>query len=418
MRNTASKRRGVTGVSVAITLPILVGMAALAVDVGYMCTRGNEMQNAVDSGALAGASALLIDDATVRARGVQFAGSNPLGPETVAITADDVEIGNWEWYTKSFTASPTPGIRSNAVRAIGRRDGLPLFFAGILGHSEANVLRDAIALMDSGRCLGVWGLEGVVASGDVITDSYDSRTGLYGSSDIHQNGDICSNEDILINGGVVIRGDAMYGPGHDITIHGGSGEIWGLVGGICCPAEPPLVDASAARTTNDNDTAGTNQDRLSDNGFMRPAANNKVMLVSDDNLTLWGGVSLENPGTYYFSSATMVGQSTMTIGGPTVIYIDGDGTLTGGGLINTTQDPRNLIIYCTGNDLKLSGNAAFYGAVVAPNADITLQGTSDYYGTIIGRTITAVGDFVLHVDEAVVADIMGGDGDVVPVLVE
>ena len=257
----------------------------------------------------------------------------------------------------------------------------------------------------------VWGLEGVTASGDVITDSYDSRNGLHGPGNINQNGDICSNQDIRINGGVEIHGDAMYGPGYEMTQNGTSNEIWGVVGGICCAAEPPVVDPSAAQSTNDNDTAGTNMDRLSDNGFLRPAANDRVMLVSDDNLTLWGG-------TYYFSEAMMVGQSTMTIGGPTVIYIDGDATLTGGGLINVTQDPKNLIIYCTGDDLVLSGNSAFYGAVVAPNADIVLQGTSDFYGTIIGRTITAVGDFVLHVDEAVVADIMGGDGEVVPMLVE
>ena len=52
------------------------------------------------------------------------------------------------------------------------------------------------------------------------------------------------------------------------------------------------------------------------------------------------------------SEATMVGQSTMTIGGPTVIYIDGDGTLTGGGLLNVTQDPKNLINFLKFSSLK------------------------------------------------------------------
>lgn len=51
--------RGITSVLVAAALLGLVGLAALAVDLGHMQFRRSAMQNAADAGALAGADALL-----------------------------------------------------------------------------------------------------------------------------------------------------------------------------------------------------------------------------------------------------------------------------------------------------------------------------------------------------------------------
>ena len=51
-------RRGVTAVIVAICLVMLIGFAALAIDVGYLYSTRNELQNVADSGALSGAGYL------------------------------------------------------------------------------------------------------------------------------------------------------------------------------------------------------------------------------------------------------------------------------------------------------------------------------------------------------------------------
>ena len=50
--------KGVTLVYVALLLVVFLGMAALAVDVGYLMVSKNELQNAADAAALAGASYL------------------------------------------------------------------------------------------------------------------------------------------------------------------------------------------------------------------------------------------------------------------------------------------------------------------------------------------------------------------------
>ncbi len=47
--------RGQIFVLAAGTLPMIIGMGAIAVDVGYVYGARNEMQNAADAGALAGA---------------------------------------------------------------------------------------------------------------------------------------------------------------------------------------------------------------------------------------------------------------------------------------------------------------------------------------------------------------------------
>ena len=53
-------QRGVTAIIVAVSLTMLIGFAALAIDVGYLYATKNELQNVADSAALA-ATGLLGD---------------------------------------------------------------------------------------------------------------------------------------------------------------------------------------------------------------------------------------------------------------------------------------------------------------------------------------------------------------------
>jgi hypothetical protein len=132
-------------------------------------------------------------------------------------------------------------------------------------------------------------------------------------------------------------------------------------------------------------------------------------LGSFDNLTL-------QPGDYYFTSVDMAGSATITVTGPTRIYISGPANFAGGGFINSSQDPHDLTIYSTGSTMSLTGTAGFAGAVIAPETDITLVGDSEYYGTIIGRTVDIQGNSIVHVDESIVYELLGGTR--IPVLVE
>ena len=88
---------GAIAVIVALACVALIGISALAVDVGYWYSTKRQMQTAADSGALAACQVLGRNGTTaeVKAAGVDYAGRNFNTPvESVAstITPDDVEI--------------------------------------------------------------------------------------------------------------------------------------------------------------------------------------------------------------------------------------------------------------------------------------------------------------------------------------
>ena len=153
---------GVTAVLVAIVLAMLLGFTALAVDVGYMYSTRNELQNVADAAALAGAGELgriylTLDMAKQKAFNVDFndpdpiyatyrdrieavvqdtASQNKAAGESINIDPEEIFIGTWVW-----DATPpylNVGVNPpDAVRVIARRDAtinspVATFFAKIL----------------------------------------------------------------------------------------------------------------------------------------------------------------------------------------------------------------------------------------------------------------------------------------------
>jgi len=402
---TSCRSRGAVAPLVAVLFVVLMGFTALAVDVGYIFNSRGEMQNAVDAGALAGAGALQISQAEADTRARQATTSNGVAGALVAESEVEVTLGSWNGDTLAFT--PLSGgetVEPNAVRVVANRDGQNLFFAHMIGAGSTNVGREAIGVLGGGACRGIWGLEGVTGNGDIYTDSYDSDAGAYGSSALYPNGDLCSNQDVSLAGSVEIHGDVMYGDGYELDIVGGAYDIWGVLDDQSATMVPPDFDMDAAMLNNDNDSIG-----LTDDGKDPFNGEWDLKLTGTDNLTL-------NGGTYYFTSASMAGQATITVTAPTEIFVSGDARFTGGGIINATQDPANLTIYSTGDELTLAGGAGFYGAVIAPDSEVTLTGDSDYYGVIIAGTLDINGNAGIHVDEATVLDVLG-DESAAPVLV-
>jgi hypothetical protein len=53
---------------------------------------------------------------------------------------------------------------------------------------------------------------------------------------------------------------------------------------------------------------------------------------------------------------------------------------------------------CT--SVRYAGNSEFTGTIYAPNADVTMIGTSDAYGAFVGKTFMIGGTMDLHYDEA------------------
>src|SRR5882757_1830577 len=126
-----------------------------------------------------------------------------------------------------------------------------------------------------------------------------------------------------------------------------------------------------------------------------------------DNITVKGDVHLQ-AGCYNINSFTENGQGKLYIdSGPVTLSIAGSGQstpfdITGGGMINSVSpgyNPMSLqIIYAGTGNIKLKGGGSSIGVMYAPNASYSIGGGADWYGALIGGTLTDMGGAGIHYD--------------------
>ena len=393
-----NRRRGVTAVLVTVTLMVLVGMTALAVDVGHIVNLAAEAQNTADAGALAGAHALrgtVFDSAYAHTRAIIAHNQDRQGFS--APSDQVVEFGWWEAATETFTVMAAENLASaNAARVVAVRNNAALFFAALWGTTSTDVSREAVAMILP-SCGGIWGIDSVTVPGTVEIDSFDSTVEAYSEDSATSNGDLCSNGTITVSGNASIEGDIRTS---EVVLNGGAMDITGITEDALDLTTPRSVDFGDALTDNDNHTIGLTDagtDPLDNSAVSNPGFYD-LRLTNSENLTL-------APGTYIFDDIEMTGSSTLTLTGPTTIYLDDDLEMAGTAVLNTTQNSADLMIFCDGDSdgstIQINGSAAFYGSIYAPESAIQLTGNADYYGAIIGQTVQFGGNFSFHLDESV-----------------
>ena len=185
--SVSKNQRGATAIIVAASMFALVGIAAFVVDLGFIHVAKNELQNAADAGALAGAMALYIDTNPPEINGVDVDGDVSKSANKVAYNTaianfsqnqsvevvwtpgdyinnnkDDVQRGHWSFASKSFTPNNSCDLTDlwgvtnavldadtdfiNAVRVVARRQTTPVesFFSKIFGHESFEVSAEAV----------------------------------------------------------------------------------------------------------------------------------------------------------------------------------------------------------------------------------------------------------------------------------
>jgi len=150
---------------VAILLVVLLGCAALAVDIGYLYVARAELQRAADAGALAGVQGLArglespfgeyLWISTIYNRAEQYTEANTCAGQSVYLNPNsDIIIGYLaNPHDRSATLQIVALDQANAVQVIARRISgnggeIPLFFAPILGINSSGVGALAIAVLD------------------------------------------------------------------------------------------------------------------------------------------------------------------------------------------------------------------------------------------------------------------------------
>jgi len=175
--SVSKNQRGATAVIVGASIFALVGIAALVVDLGNLYVARNELQNAADAGALAGASVLYNDTGTAinssanevayNVAKTNFSQNKSVDVNWTSGNDGDVQRGHWSFgrsedLDKGFYPNDSCGLTDlwnvsfdeldadpdfiNAVRVVARRQATPVasFFAKIFGWKNFEVSAEAV----------------------------------------------------------------------------------------------------------------------------------------------------------------------------------------------------------------------------------------------------------------------------------
>lgn len=228
----------------------------------------------------------------------------------------------------------------------------------------------------------------IVGNGTVVvmTDSYTSDDGAYGGANLSAEADIGTNSTAADAVKILPQGE-VFG---DISVGAGAaapelcvdnkGTVTGTITALEAPNLLPSITSIPPGVTELGD----------------------VWLDATQELVL-------DEGSYHMTDLDLFGNARVTCNGKVVLYIDEstdaaspDIRIGGDGIVNTSQIPANLIVYCLDDvvSVTIGGNAAFYGGLYAPNADISLN-SGEVYGALVGKTVSLNGATAsLHYDEA------------------
>ncbi len=155
------RQRGAVLILVALLLPVLLGLCALAVDVALVFLVRNELQNVADAAALSGAAKLYsgeggpIDEPNFSAA-ASTAGEAITLNRSIGVELEDVTVASGFWPVHGADGPPVlttnpgprdvPALQVTIWRGEGANGGaVPLHFARALGLSSLAVSASAVA---------------------------------------------------------------------------------------------------------------------------------------------------------------------------------------------------------------------------------------------------------------------------------
>jgi len=327
-RSFALKPRGQTMMLASVALVALLGMAALAVDVGNLWTIRRRMQSAADAAAMAGVDALTMGESgsdlvSAAKYGAQQNGFQDGSTSSTSSSAVSVTVEN----------PPTSGSYQGLASAVRVTvlQSQPTYFMRVLGWNQVPVSASATALaVGAGSC--VFSLD-PGASGAITVNgntSLSSACGIYDNSS--------SSTAMTVGGGGVVRSPFVGVVGQTNVNGGGTMPV---AQGIPAFGDPlawiqqPSFDSTQCPNGSFHPT--------SLNGTVNPG-------IFCGGIHLAGGANVTfNPGLYIIDG-----------GG---IQIDGGATVSGSG----------VTFFLTGQNTSNGSPNAYGGVNIASNATVNLS---------------------------------------------
>ena len=382
----------------ALALFVLLTVAGLGIDVGYLRYEKQQMQKAADAGANAGAAALVYGgNYTAAARNDAAANGFTHGSNGITVTVNDPPqtpgdpFYNQTGYVEVIVAQPQP-----------------TFFMKVGGFNSVNVSARSVgsALGNASGCIYVLD-PSTLHSFDVEgTATINSACGiLVNSNDPAAFKKTGSGNITVSSGGFGIVG------GTNIA---GSGTITPTPTTGIAPFSDPLAGLVAPTYTTcnfSNTTIGSSGAHLSHGTYcngIKITGSGTVIFDAGTYVLLGGGLWITGTPTLTGTNVTFynTGNSTYTYkpvqvngSGSTVLSAPTTGPLAG---ILFFQD-RSIISCCssiTDNSVNGSNGAVYTGALYFPSTPIIYTGSSSLsaYSIIVGWQVTMVGSSTLNDD--------------------
>jgi hypothetical protein len=248
--------------------------------------------------------------------------------------------------------------------------------------------------------------------GNASTNSYTTASGgTYASTNTNTGGDIGTNGGVSIGNGKIggIVGVLQPPPNGTGTCTtpvslGPNGQ---MVGTVACPSgnpaacylPQPYVFSTPPAPNPLPPTTSYSPPSCSGKGknlCMVPGTYGNISITS--SLTM-------APGTYNINSLSMTGNAgiVVTPPGAVTLNIAGQGTssplsVAGNGITDDTIPNDFMINYAGSGAISVAGNGDVTAILNSPNAQITQQGNGNWYGSILGATVTLGGNAFFHFD--------------------
>jgi hypothetical protein len=254
---------------------------------------------------------------------------------------------------------------------------------------------------------------------NIVIDSYDSRdptkstNGQYDVNKRQQHGNIATDGQVLDAGNAYVYGDVATNAGTASDI----GHVTGSERDDFYQDPIPII-APNWSSYNQNPSTVTQTTTINANSISGSPASryvlNTISLSGNRTLTIAG----DSNGAPTYAEIYVTGDVSTTGNAQIIlrpgvnakIYFAGNLNSGGNGILNMDSNPLHMQLYgiqppqgTRTPSVSLSGNSQIMASLYAPNHNVTVNGAGSngqFFGSIVGATVTMTGVTNLHYDEA------------------
>ena len=392
-----SRQRGQAFLVVTAALVALLGIGALAVDIGGLWTARRLMQSAADAGAMAGADAIAISASTANVTSSAQAASGQNGFTDGSVTASSSHAVSVAVHNPP--QSGTYATNSNAVE-VTVTQVQPTYFMRVLGWSNVPVSADAVAVTVSGGSC-VYALD-PAASGAITvtgTGNMNSQCGIYDNSN--------NSSALTVSGGGVIEAPLVGVVGGTNVNGGGSTPPTTGIAAFGDPLawvpEPTVGSCSGNYNMLNIGTSQTLNPGLYCGGIKLSAGANVsfnpgTYVIKGGGLTVVGGATASGQGTTFFltgqnnSNSNPSSYGGVNIASTATVNFSAPCSSSSGGIEGMLFFQDRADTNGVGSTINGGSNSTFSGALYFPTTALTYSGNSgSQYTLVVADTLTVNG---------------------------